>query len=94
MTLSVDFYGFLVLACLNVKVGSLLPVIAIALKLSLLDQNGRVKKRTISSTALTMLPDQLISFRELFQLSVKGDCFVEHLRLDVVLCSLFELPLQ
>ena len=65
--LSEDFNRFLVLACLNVKFGGLLPVVTVALELGLLDQNHGVEERSLPRSVLSMFSDQVVRFLELLQ---------------------------
>ena len=65
--LSEDFNRFLVLACLNVKFGGLLPVVTVALELGLLDQNHGVEERSLPRSVLSVFSDQVVRFLELLQ---------------------------
>lgn len=91
---AINFNGILVLVGLDVKIGSFLPVVTVALKLSLLDKNGWIKERSFTHSVLSVFLDQIISFLELLQLRIQGDCLVKHIILDVVLGGILKLALE
>ena len=92
--LSEDFNRFLVLACLNVKFGGLLPVVTVALELSLLDQNHGVEERSLTRPVLSVFSDQVIRFLKLLQRRIQRDCLVKHIVFDVVGRGFLEFSLQ
>ena len=94
VSLAVNFDSLLMLSSLNIEVSRLFPVVRIAFELGLLNKDLGIKQWSFTSPVLSVLSDQLISFRELLELSVQVDCFIKHLVLNVILGCLLEFALE
>lgn len=91
--LAVDFDGLLVLASLDVKVGSLLPVVGVAFELGLLDQDLGIQVRLVTHLVFAVFTDELLSLSEFLEVREDFNSLIDHVSFDVVHGGFLEFTL-
>jgi len=91
--LAIDFNGLLVLASLDVKVGSLLPVVRVAFELGLLNQDLWIKVRLVTHLVFAVFTDEFLSLSKFLEVREDFNSLVDHVAFDVVHCGLLEFTL-
>ena len=81
------------LASLDVKVGSLLPVVGVALELGLLDQDLGIQVRLVTHLVFAVFTDELLSLSEFLEVREDFNSLVDHVSFDVVHCGFLKFTL-